>query len=61
VPRPRTLAGSPSAPTLGSVAKSNVQLTQESFAAYARGDQEALRELMHPEIEIYAELAGTDS
>lgn len=37
------------------MAKSNIEVTMESFAANERGDQEALRELMDPEIEIYAE------
>lgn len=35
--------------------KSNADLTAEAFAADARGDDEALREMMDPEIEVYAE------
>jgi ketosteroid isomerase-like protein len=35
--------------------KSNTELTAEAFAAHARGDEDALRALMDPEIEIYAE------
>jgi ketosteroid isomerase-like protein len=35
--------------------KTNMEITAESFAAYTRGDEEALRALMDPEIEVYAE------
>jgi ketosteroid isomerase-like protein len=35
--------------------QSNVEITASAFAAYASGDEEGLRELMDPEIEIYAE------
>jgi ketosteroid isomerase-like protein len=37
------------------MARSNAEITASAFAAYASGDEEALRELMDPEIEIYAE------
>jgi ketosteroid isomerase-like protein len=37
------------------MAKSNTELTMEAFAANERGDQETLRALMDPEIEVYAE------
>jgi ketosteroid isomerase-like protein len=40
---------------LRAMPKSNTQLLIEAFAANESGDQEALRELMDPEIEIYAE------
>ncbi len=32
-----------------------MELLLEAFAANERGDEDALRELMHPEIEVYAE------
>jgi ketosteroid isomerase-like protein len=35
--------------------RSNTEITASAFAAYASGDEERLRELMDPEIEIYAE------
>jgi ketosteroid isomerase-like protein len=37
------------------MARSNVEILLESFAANERGDEDALRELMDPEIEVYAE------
>jgi ketosteroid isomerase-like protein len=37
------------------MARTNTEFTTEAFAAYASGDQERLRELMDPEIEVYAE------
>jgi len=37
------------------MAQSNVEITASAFAAYASGDEQGLRELMDPEIEIYAE------
>lgn len=40
---------------LGVMAKSNTELMIEAFAANERGDEETLRGLMDPEIEIYAE------
>jgi ketosteroid isomerase-like protein len=43
------------------VVKSNSELLRESFAATERGDDEALRELMDPEIEIHAEAGVVNS
>jgi len=35
--------------------KSNAELVVEALTAYQQGDEETLRELMDPEVEIYAE------
>ncbi len=35
--------------------KTNAQLVVEALAAYQQGDEQTLRDLMHPEVEIFAE------